>query len=337
MRHNATVTLVSVVLNHRPSTLNDRPLPSPTHFILPLPGSPATTRGDQGFFCQEGSKLQSRWNARNVGLWTLACLPFGLSLIVHGAATPKPLSIAVAPLPALAFNQYQVDLGAIQAMPEVRAMFVFQNRGQHPVEIIGMRASCGCLLPRLSKSREEAGKRSDGLSPATSIRYQPGESDGLSLRVQPSNEKPGQKEYFVDVLYTDPEPREVRLKFKLVIPEKQLLVSPKALIFFQLGERETTQDLKVTNARGTELQIIDAQTSSPYISLKIGEQLPLHDGNPQQVVHVTAVATVPEGRHHSLITLRTTDPDQPEIRVPVMVQGGQGPAARPVKEPAAAE
>lgn len=249
------------------------------------------------------------WTARTVGLWTLACLPVVVSVVVHGAATPAPLAISVAPRPALAFNQYQVDLGAIQAMPEVRATFVFQNRGSQPVEIQEIQPSCGCLMPRLSKKH-----------------YEPGESDGLVVRVQPANEQPGSKEYFVDVKYTDPEPRSVRLTFKLVIPEEQLLVSPKALIFFQFGEQETTQNLTVTNARGSSLRILDAVTNSSYITLQIGEQgLSPRDGYPQQAVRVTAAAKVPAGRHHGLITLKTDDPDQPELRVPVMVQGGKAP------------
>lgn len=248
------------------------------------------------------------WTARTVGLWTLACLPVALSVVVHGAATPAPLSISAVSRPALAFNQYQVDLGAIQAMPEVRATFVFRNRGSQPVEIQEVSPSCGCLMPRLTKKR-----------------YEPGESDGLVVRVQPANEKPGAQEYFVDLKYTDPEPRSVRLTFKLVIPEKQLLVSPKALIFFQFSNQETTQELLVTNARGTSLRILDAVTNSSYVTVRVGEQRQARDGAPQQVIHVTAAGNVPDGRHHGLITVKTDDPDQPELRVPVMVQGGKAP------------
>lgn len=249
------------------------------------------------------------WTAQTVGLWTLACLPVALSVVVHGAAPPAPLAISASTRPALVFNQYQVDLGPIQAMPEVRGVFVFRNRGAHAVDIQEIQPSCGCLMPRLSRKH-----------------YEPGESDGLVLRVQPSNEEPGAKEYFVDVKYTDPEPRTVRLTFKLVIPRKQLLVSPKSLIFGQFGTRTTTRELVVTNAHGTSLRILDAASNSRFVTVQIGEQRRSErDGYPQQVVHVTAAANVPTGQHHGLITLKTDNPDQPELRIPVLVQGGKAP------------
>ena len=44
--------------------------------------------------------------------------------------------------------------------------------------------------------------------------------------MQPANESGGRKEYFADVKYSDPEPRQVRLTFKLEIPEQGLTVRP---------------------------------------------------------------------------------------------------------------
>ena len=134
-------------------------------------------------------------------LWCGGMAPFLLSLGFHAAgAVPQ----RIAPPPSrgsLAFEQYAVNLGAIAPTPYAYARFRFTNVGNEAVHIRELKTSCGCLQPRLAQ-RE----------------YQPGESGHFDLRIQTANEPPGPKDEFVRVLYDDPQPQEIELTFRVVLP-----------------------------------------------------------------------------------------------------------------------
>ncbi len=246
-----------------------------------------------------------------LGLWTVACLPLAWSVAVHSGAAPKPMSISVPERPALTFRQYAVDLGPIQPTGEARGTFVFLNRGREAVEISKVEPSCSCLVPRLEKKR-----------------YEPGEDGRLVLRVQPANESSGKKELFCDVTYTDPEPRQVRLTFKLEIPERQMTVTPPALmIYHPEGSGLTEQMFVVADGRKRPFEIVDVETTSDLVTTDIGERHVTSDGVWQQAIKVTVPGELPRGRHQILLRIRTTDKDFPELRVPLMLQGPVDPNA----------
>ena len=238
-------------------------------------------------------------------MWTLACLPLAWSVVVHSGAAPKPLSIPVPDRPALSFRQYAVDLGPIPPTGEARGTFVFNNRGREAVKITKVEPSCSCLVPRLDQKR-----------------FEPGEDGRLVLRVQPANESPGPKELFCDVTYTDPEPQRVRLTFKLVIPERQMTVTPPALmVFHPEGSGPTDQTFTVADGRKQPFEIVETESTSDLVTTDIGERQVTPEGVWQQSIKVTVRGAIPRGRHQVLLRIRTTNKDTPELRVPLMLQG----------------
>ncbi len=244
-----------------------------------------------------------------LGVWTVACLPLAWSVVVHSGAAPKPLSISVPDRPALSFRQYAVDLGSIQPTGEARGTFVFINRGRAAVEITKVEPSCSCLVPRLDQER-----------------FEPGQEGRLVLRVQPANESPGRKELFCDVSYNDPEPRQVRLTFKLEIPERQMTVSPPALmVFHPEGSEPTPQTFTVADGRKQPFEIVEVQVTSDLVTTDIGERQVTPEGVWQQTIKVTVQGKLPRGRHQVLLRIRTTSKDTPELRVPLMLQGPVDP------------
>jgi hypothetical protein len=156
---------------------------------------------------------------------TAAGLAFPFLLAVAAQAVgPKPAPMAAPPeRPALAFDQYLVDLGLAPPSEEVHAHFEFVNRGRHPVTITDIVPSCGCLKPTLKKNE-----------------YQPGASGYFFVRVETANELPGQKEYRITVKYTDPEPRETDVTFRVALPDNQVNVT-RALIFHTGAEPQTSR------------------------------------------------------------------------------------------------
>src|SRR5690606_1757080 len=119
-----------------------------------------------------------------------AFTPFGMAVVDSVCGTEPAPRLAAAPRPALAFDQYLVNLGAVPPMDEVYARFRYVNQGERPVEIQGLEPSCGCMTPTLDKKV-----------------LQPGEAGEFRLRVSTANQAPGPQEFSVRMTYTDPAPR----------------------------------------------------------------------------------------------------------------------------------
>ncbi len=236
-------------------------------------------------------------------LWTLALMPVGAAVLVHQQGRSPTLAISPRTLPALAFDQYLVDLGPVQPTSEVRANFLFRHRGTFPAKIVELTPSCGCLQPKLQKKI-----------------YDPGDVDGLVVRVQPANESPGKHEYTVDIKYLDPEPREARVTFRVTLPEKGISITPPAMMVFQFGEQETVRDVLITDTRGERWNVMGVQTSLPFVKVEAGEPAYTESGTFEQPVQITVPAKV-NGRQRGLVTIYTDSPQYPELKIPLLVQG----------------
>jgi hypothetical protein len=235
----------------------------------------------------------------------VALLPCTVAVLVHFVRPPRPLAIELPSRPALAFDQYLVDLGRVTPTSELRATFLFRNRGTQPIDVTDVAPSCGCLVPYVSTRKIE-----------------PGKTGRIVLRMQPANELPGRKEFFADVKYTDPQPREARLTFKLELPEDRLLVRPKALtfLFYQSSDQPLTRQIVVTDSREQPARIVDVTANRPFVRVEPGGRSSLESGGVEQRIGVTVQGDVPAGRHEALLTIRTDDPHSPVLRVPLVIE-----------------
>ncbi|MBW3541838.1 MAG: DUF1573 domain-containing protein [Planctomycetes bacterium] len=241
-------------------------------------------------------------------LWIVAALPFFGALLNRGSeAAPQPAARA-AERPALAFEQYLVNLREVEAAPEIVARFAFTNRGDAPVTIESLESSCGCLKPRLERRA-----------------YRPGESGEFLLRVETARQKPGPHEFFVVVKYRDPQPREVRLTLELVLPDVNVTLEPPALIVYQFGTEALEREIVVTDRRASPLAVTSAQSSLPLVRVRLGLREQNREGHVVQRVVVSLPGEVPAGAHHGLVTLVTDDPAYPQLRVPFQIVGVERP------------
>jgi len=246
-----------------------------------------------------------------LGALVMSLTPLIWSVVVHSGAAPVPMSISVPPRPALAFRQYAVDLGAIQPTSEARATFVFTNRGTSAVDIQNVTPSCSCLVPRLDQKH-----------------FEPGEEGRIVLRVQPASESPGRKELFADVVYNDPELRQVRLTFKLDIPQRMMTVSPPALmVYHPSGSDSTTATFTVSDGRKRRFEILEVEATSDLVTPVIGERSVSPQGEWSQTVQITVPGELPPGKNQVLLRIHTDDEDFAELRVPLVLQGPSLPGA----------
>ena len=246
-------------------------------------------------------------------------LPFILAVLAQ-IAGPKPGPVAAAPAPpALAFQQYLVDLGHVTASERVLAHFDFTNRGSKDVEITELVASCGCLQPHLKKKV-----------------YKPSESGFFSLKVQTANQSPGQKEYTVAVKYNDPAPQEALVVFRVFLPDEQVVVRPIALFFYQL-ETETADDelesparmgiksqkVEITDRRSRHLSIRKLECSNPDVKLELQDDELGDDGTWHGRFDVSIDGPLSPGHREAVVRIFTDDPDDryQVLRVPLYMEG----------------
>jgi hypothetical protein len=234
---------------------------------------------------------------------TLALAPFGWSVLAHTARPSAPLMIPAPDRPPLVFDQYLVDLGEVESTTEVRAHFLFENRGSAPIELTKITPSCGCLEPLISTRK-----------------LNPGQSGRMALRMQPANELPGRKEYYADIVYHDDQPHEARVTFRVEIPEQQLSVKPRALLVYQMSDQPTIEKLTVTDNRPEPARIIGATVNNPHVQLRLVTEQTV-EGVSQTEFEITVAANLPAGQKQALISIETTDPKSPVLRVPLILEG----------------
>ena len=248
--------------------------------------------------------LQSKWTRRS--LLTLATLPFVLASIAHWAGSRVQKSTAGEPRPALAFETYLVDIsGRVKETDRVvGARFRFKNLSDQTVNVTDLIPSCGCLQPQLEKRV-----------------YEPRDSGEFVLKMETAGESPGAKEYFVDFKYEDPIERTARLTFKLDLPERRLVVKPKALVIYQFTPGRTIHPVTVSDYRGGKgFKITSVKSTSKYAKVQLGE-VEHQNGLVEQKLDVIVEDLVPPGKHDGLIVIKTNDLDFPELYVPLIIQG----------------
>ena len=237
--------------------------------------------------------------------WCMILLPALLSVaaVVIG---PRARAIANEPtLPALSFEQYLVDLREVPPTDEVFGRFGFANAGFHDVHITALEPSCGCLQPRMEKRD-----------------YKPGESGEFLLRVATANQESGAKEYRVKVKYTDPEPREQEVVFKVTLPKDQVYVRPRALTIHQNNTSPTTQELVVTDLRASPFHLKSVRCASDFVAVELLPDEPARTGEPRKMkARLTVQGVIPPGKHQAIVCITTDDPSYPEIRVPLVIHG----------------
>jgi len=241
-------------------------------------------------------------------------IPLLLAVAAHAVGPrPRPLA-AVSPRPSLAFDQYLVDLGPVGPTEEVFAHFDFTNRGPATVANIQLVPSCGCLQPRLNRES-----------------YAPGEAGHFMVRVQTANESPGLKEYTVAVKYADPDPREANVVFRVVLPENQVYVAPRALVLFQEGAAGLPpQEIEITDRRSGHLNITHVDCTRNVADVELARSEIDGSGHWHGYLKVTLPAKLSPGRAEAMIRIFTDDPDYRMLRVPLILQGR---SARTISDP----
>ena len=230
--------------------------------------------------------------------------PCVMSWCVAARGTSTAQVIPTRSRPALAFAEHLVNFGPrpVDLNPVIQCSFRFAHRGVHDVRITKLDPSCQCVQAEITK-----------------MKFAPGEHGRITLRVNTAREESGQQEYLLHLHYSDPEPREIELAFKVVLPELQVAVRPSSLIFYQLSNRPATQRVVVADYRPDPLTVVSVESSSPLVTTQIGHEAMARGEVP---VVVTVAGDFPTGSHRVLVTVHTDDVQFSQLQIPILVESG---------------
>jgi hypothetical protein len=138
-----------------------------------------------------------------------------------------------------------------------------------------------------------------------------------------ANENAGQKEYRVTVKYTDPEPRETDVTFRVMLPDNQVSVKPRALTIYQFGQEPQTEEIEVIDRRARHLTIKSVESSRSIAHVEPGESNVDEAGHWHGRFRVTVPGNLPPGRIDAVIHIVTDDENAVyhKLRVPLMIYG----------------
>jgi hypothetical protein len=198
------------------------------------------------------------------------------------------------------FAEPTADAGIVRTGTSLRQRFEFVNRGTNAVEILDLRASCGCLTPRLEKRV-----------------FVPGEKGTLLLEVNTLTQPAGKHSWNVQVQYRDRD----RVQQTQALLTAQLLtevsVQPAALVIYT--DAAVSHELLLSDVRPKPLTVTEVHGSASGLTPSVTEQGRTAGGPLVCRIRLAVAADFPEGRHEAAIRIYTDDPAYRDLKVPVTI------------------
>jgi len=211
----------------------------------------------------------------------------------------------------LTFPQPDVNVGEVYAGAALARAFPFANGSPEPVEVTDIRASCGCLTPRLDKRL-----------------YQPGEKGSIRLEVNTLTQPAGLQSWRLDVIYRRGKIEQTRSLWLRAHILREIMVEPAALAL--TADRAIAHTITITDHRPRPLRVTAVRSSAPALHVTVGEST-----RTTTQVKLAVGDDFPPGRHEETVSIYTDDARYSELRVPVTIN--RRPREPVVARPAAVE
>jgi hypothetical protein len=174
------------------------------------------------------------------------------------------------------------------------------NRGANTIELLEVKAGCGCLRPRLERRA-----------------LPPGESFPLAVAVNALGQRAGPNTWRAVVHYRDGEEVRQLPLFVTATVVSEVSVRPAALVL--ATDSAIGHDLTLIDRRARPLGVKAVVTTSRHVRARAGEARRGEGGAWERTISLEVGADCPEGRHEEVLHIHTTDPDYPDLEVPYTV------------------
>lgn len=251
-----------------------------------------------------------------------ACVGAAAGLFVLGGspavALPPLLPPAPEPVkqPVMVFPEGVThEFGEIWDHEHVEHEFVFENGGDEPFEITGLRSTCGCTI---SAVRNQAGET----LPEGQRVFQPGERGVIVADFNPAARIGRQIKPIYVTLNDAPRPQ---YTLRISSQVTQVVITEPKTINMRGVERfgpRPSQELKITG-RGADFDVTleDNPLSDIFTVERIGVEETELDGEPARTITFAFIVgeEVPRGRTKNRLHFKTTDKRVPNHYVPFSV------------------
>ncbi len=200
----------------------------------------------------------------------------------------------------LRFLERSFNAGEVKSGSPLSHRFRFVNDGPEPVEITDLRASCGCLTPKVPQRT-----------------YHSGEEGWVQLDVNTLSQPPGANTWRVQVGYRaggTAAQTSLELTAQVLI---EISVTPAAMTVF--ADSAISHEIVLADRREKPLSIVEVRASSPKLKAQVTEQFRDVLARWIRKVRVEVTGDCPDGRHEETLTLHTDDSSYRELRVPITI------------------
>src|SRR5262245_44845923 len=203
-----------------------------------------------------------------------------------------------------------VELGEIKGGLKLQQRLSLVNSGNQPLELLDVKASCGCLVPRF-------GKRT----------LAPGEKTSVVLDIRPLGQADGAHAWNGLIRYRQGgEVKDTAFSIRATL-HNEVSIQPTVLAMFVEGTLR--QEVTVTDRRKTPLKVIQAQVSCPALRVESKVQ---KDGVTKIVLEADGKALT-QNRQETLLNIVTDDPVYTDFQIPLTLikAGASSVTASPEK------
>jgi hypothetical protein len=221
-------------------------------------------------------------------------------LLSFWVATGVAVSLCSEIRAQLVCAQPSVNVGEVKAGQALSHRFTLANRSGEAAQITATQPSCGCLTPRLGERR-----------------LSPGAIGVLLLEINTLTAPAGPNSWHVKIACTSGrETYELTLTI-LATVIAEITVEPAALV---LQTRSTASaEVTLIDGRPHPLRVTDLRPSSPHLAASLATKQTGDDSANRTRIHVAVQPGFPDGRHDETLQIFTSDPQYPELRIPVTV------------------
>ena len=200
--------------------------------------------------------------------------------------------------PSISFDSTSKNFGKATEGETLRHVFKFTNRGNAPLEVIGVNASCGCTSALLSSNK-----------------ISPGQSGELEVTIATEGLNTPEISKTVSITSNDPRQPQVVLSLTAeLVPE--FVLSEQSVYFGTVPRgKEVTKEILVTIPPDQAVQLVSATTTDENVTVKL-EPVAGSGGKKVRIIAVQK-PTAPEGYHFGNLVIKTTSKLKPELRISV--------------------
>jgi hypothetical protein len=211
------------------------------------------------------------------------------------------LLLAASPAPAqLHFAEPVVHVGTVYSGQPLVRKFPFVNVGKEPVDIINIKGSCACAVPRLAKRQ-----------------FAPGEEGVVEFEVHTLGQPAGPSAWGLTLTcQSGPTVTAIPLRIQAELIT-EVRCEPAALQLLVRDGLTATLTIHWKSSLFPRLQAVRTSAAPLQATIEPGPSCDL--GGSTQRVRVAVADDYPEGRHEEIVSIYTDNPAYAELKVPVTI------------------